>query len=200
MKGKLNLLVIAVVIGISSLTNCRTYKKNNNWEGLSFTDSNINSSFPAKANGSINFQKAKEQFEKYPERWHTAFKFLMNSNLKILPLGKVDLSEEVYVTVSEYETKAFAYTKYESHKKYIDLQYLVSGKELIGLTNADDIPIEIPYSEDKDIMFYDYESGKYLKATPDTYFLFFPGDCHRPGLESNGKSMVRKIVIKIKYN
>jgi YhcH/YjgK/YiaL family protein len=76
--------------------------------------------------------------------------------------------------VAEYYGKQKPDALYESHKKYIDIQYVIKGEELIGLTTLDKVAVRDPYSEEKDIAFYDFDGGDYLKATPKNFFLFFP--------------------------
>nr|MBA4140621.1 YhcH/YjgK/YiaL family protein [Segetibacter sp.] len=39
---------------------------------------------------------------------------------------------------------------------------------------------------------------KYYTAEPGTFFIAFPKDIHRPGLEVDGKGTEKKLVIKIK--
>jgi len=160
----------------------------------------IDSKFSANPDASINFKKVEEHFRKYPERWNTAFRFLIESELKSLPIGRVDLNEDVYATLSEYETKNPEDARYESHQKYIDLQYIISGEEIIGLTNDSDLTVISPYDESKDIAFYDFDGGKMLSATANSYFIFFPEDKHRPCIKTGGADKVRKVVVKIRFD
>lgn len=200
MKKRSVLLIIGCTVCAFWLMNCTSGKKNKKMKMLTATNQTIKSKFPVQPDESIDFEKVKEHFQKYPERWNAAFKFLIESDLKSLPIGRIDLNEDVYAAVSEYETKNPEDAKYESHQKYIDLQYVISGKEIIGLTNESEIKVISPYDENKDIAFYDFEGGKMLSATPDSYFIFFPHDKHRPCIKTEGADNVRKLVVKIKYN
>ncbi|MEP7267043.1 MAG: YhcH/YjgK/YiaL family protein [Saprospiraceae bacterium] len=179
---------------------CTSGKKNKEMKTISISKQEIQSTCSAKPDESINLIQATEHFNKYPERWSTAFNFLTESNLKQLPLGRIDLNNNVYVIVSEYETKNPEEANFESHRKYIDVQYIVSDKEMIGLTNDIDLNVVSPYNEEKDIAFYNYDGGKLLTASPDKYFVFFPEDRHKPCLKIDEKSMVRKVVVKIGYH
>ena len=185
---------------LCSFLACNSGIKKKNMEFVKITKKEIISQFKAKPDASINLLEASKHFEKYPERWNEAFRFLIESDLKNLSVGRIDLNENVYVTVSEYETKNPEDAKFESHRKYIDLQYLLEGEELIGHTNPHDLEIISPYSEEKDIAFYEYDGGEILKASASNYFIFFPDDAHRPCLHPGKKNTVRKIVVKIKYD
>lgn len=165
---------------------------------ITVTEKNILSQFKALPDASINFQKVSDHYKQFPDRWNSAFAFLQNNDLLALPLGRIDINDDVYVSVSEYTTKNPEDALYESHKEYIDLQYIITGNEYIGLTNDLTIPVKTAYDAKKDIAFYNYDGGKMLLATPEKYFIFFPEDVHRPCIKVETQSIVRKIVIKIK--
>jgi YhcH/YjgK/YiaL family protein len=135
---------------------------------------------------------------KNQERWDKAFLFLKTADLKALPLGKQELDgQRLFVSIDEYTTKDKSETRYESHKKYIDIQYIIDGEELIGLTTPDNVNVTEPYNEEKDIAFYAFEGGDDIKVTPGNFVVFFPDDVHRPVMKANANSKVRKIVVKI---
>ncbi len=197
MKSKTIKIIIGSALCTLWLVSCISGNSN---KIVNITERTIKSKFSAKPDESISYEKVAEHFQKYPERWNSAFKFLIDSDLKTLPIGRIDLNKEVYVAVSEYETKNPKDAKYESHQKYIDLQYVISGKEIIGMTNESDMKVISPYDESKDIAFYEYEGGKMLLATPESFFIFFPDDKHSPCIKTDGADKVRKVVVKIKYN
>ena len=135
---------------------------------------------------------------KNQERWDLAFQFLKTADLKELPLGKKELDgQRLFVSIDEYTTKDKSETRYESHKKYIDIQYIIDGEELIGLTTPDKVEVTEPYNDEKDITFYAFEGGDDIKVTPGNFVVFFPDDVHRPVMKATANSKVRKIVVKI---
>lgn len=172
-----------------------------------WTDDEVNTWFEKKEwlsgwnvvpDASVNKRNFAVYYHKNPRHWEQAFLFMKSANLKELPLGKQELEgEHLFVSVAEYYGKQKPDALYESHKKYIDIQYVIKGEELIGLTTLDKVTVKEPYNEDKDIAFYDFEGGDYLKATPENFFLFFPEDVHRPSIISGDSVLVKKIVVKI---
>lgn len=147
---------------------------------------------------SVNKRNFAIYYHKNPRHWEQAFNFLKSANLHELPLGKQELEgEHLFVSVAEYYGKQKPDALYESHKKYIDIQYVIEGEEIIGLTTPDKVTIRDPYSEEKDIAFYDFDGGDYLKATPENFFLFFPEDVHRPCITTGDSVLVKKIVVKV---
>lgn len=196
------------IILILMITTTACTEKNPNPE--KWTDDEVNSWFEKKEwlggwnvspNNSINKRTLAVLYHKNPRHWDQAFHFLKSANLQELPLGKQELEgEHLFVNVQEYYGKAKPDALYESHKKYIDIQYVVEGEELIGLTTLDKVTVKEPYNEEKDIAFYDFEGGDYLKATPGSFFLFFPEDVHRPSITAGDSILVKKIVFKILIN
>lgn len=136
------------------------------------------------------------------ERWDHAFNFLKSNDFSTLELKRYDIDgDNLYAAVSEYQTKNEEDARYESHQKYIDIQYVIIGSELIGIAPASqkkDI-LEV-YDPVKDIEFMTVMQGVKIRATPDRFFIFFPDDLHCPGMKEGENSFVRKVVVKVKVD
>ncbi|MBU2540183.1 YhcH/YjgK/YiaL family protein [Patescibacteria group bacterium] len=116
--------------------------------------------------------------------------------------GKYPLGRDVVMNLFSYQTKKLKEKKAEVHKKYIDIQYVISGTELIGLgfNNPQNELLE-EYNEEKDCTFYKkIENEHFLVINRGMFVIFFPTDIHRPGCIFNEKSDIRKMVIKILVN
>ena len=113
-------------------------------------------------------------------------------------VGKYDLENGVYVSVQEYTTKARSEAKYEAHKKFIDIQMILSGKELIAVSPIEKMTISDEYNEEKDFMLFHHndECTDYVLEAGD-FLILYPQDVHMPGVCVNEKSPVRKIVVKV---
>lgn len=151
---------------------------------------------------SINKKVFAVSYFKNKERWDKAFIFLKSNDLSKLEVKKYDIDgDNVYAPVSEYVTKTDENPSYEVHRKYIDIQYIINGKEIIGhapLAMKKDILV--PYDEPKDYELMTVSKGVSLKAAPDRFFIFFPDDAHSPGLKDELNSQVRKVVVKVKVD
>lgn len=156
--------------------------------------------FTVALDESVDREALEAHYTRFPERWRLAANYLAGVDTTDLPTGRTDLSEEVYVTVSRYTTKNPEDALYESHREYIDLQYIVSGSEYIGITRSSELPIAVPYDSQKDIAFYRTGPGEERLAEAGRLFVFFPRDKHRPCIKSLRHTTVKKIVIKIKTN
>jgi len=153
-----------------------------------------------KPDASINRKEFAVSYFKNKERWDKAFTFLKNNNLKTLEVKRYDIDgDNVYAPISEYITRDIENTGFEAHKKYIDLQYVISGSELMGIAPLSEIKDVLkPYDPDKDVELMTVNKNIDVKATPDNFFIFFSSDMHRPSLKDGENLQVRKIVVKIK--
>jgi YhcH/YjgK/YiaL family protein len=147
----------------------------------------------------VNKQELARQYNLNKAYWDKAFTFLKENDLQALAVGKHSIdSDNVYAIVTENPTKDYDSTKWESHRNYIDLQYVISGEEKIGVYPVKKLTVSMPYDASKDLANYSGE-GEIYTAVPGTFFLFFPSDAHRPTITTGGNKVDKKLVIKIRY-
>lgn len=152
-----------------------------------------------KPNKSVNYVEFYRQYHANQKYWDEAFTYLKTQNLATLSLGRHDIDgDNVYASVTENPTKDFDSTIWESHRNYIDLQYVISGKEKIGVARPQKLTVVRPYDAKRDAANYS-GNGKLYDAEPGTFFLFFPSDAHRPNIANGDNKQDKKIVIKIRY-
>lgn len=137
-------------------------------------------------------------YTKLGGRIATALNYLAETDFSMLEPGKYEVDgSDVYAIVQQYETKPAESGKWEAHRKYIDIQYIVSGEEQMGYANIDDLNVSEAYNEDKDCLFLE-GSGSMLHCKPGTFILFAPQDAHMPCLADGAPAMVKKTVMKIR--
>lgn len=150
---------------------------------------------------SINKKEFKKQYFKDSARWEKAFEFLEKSNLESLKTGRYELDGgNLFVNVDEYITKNEDNCRFEAHKRYADIQYLVYGEEKIGIAALKNTKEIVPYDSFKDISFYTSHQNNYRLANPEKFFIFFPEDAHRPCVKTDENIKVRKVVVKVRIN
>jgi biofilm protein TabA len=146
----------------------------------------------------VNAVEFYKQYHNNKAVWDKVFNFLREQNLDTLSTGKHPIDgDNAYASVTEAPSKELDKAGWESHKKYIDLQYVIKGKEQIGVIDITKATVTKPYDDAKDGAAYTAE-GTYYTAEPGTFFLFFPQDVHRPNIKVEGYNTVKKLVIKIK--
>lgn len=123
------------------------------------------------------------------------FDFLKTHDLKNLECGRYELKgSDLFFNLQEYETKQTQ--KLEAHKKYIDIQVVITGEEYMGYTNLENTTVSEEYNEEKDVMFLKGSVDKLL-ADNTTFLIFFPQDAHMPALSVNEDKKVKKAIFKI---
>ena len=129
------------------------------------------------------------------------FSFLSTLNAQT-SLGRHIISTElgIFAELNEYTPRARNKLFYESHKEYIDLQYVFDGAEYIFSAPPEQLKIKEDFTPERDIIFYK-KSSVYSSKTllnSETFALFFPEDAHMPGVTSCKNPLaVRKAVVKI---
>lgn len=101
-----------------------------------------------------------------------------------------------FANAEEYETKLTS--RFEAHRKMVDVQIVVSGAELIHFAPINDnFVVEEPYDETRDIMFMKGEVKDTVLLRAGDACIIEPELAHMPGMAVNGSSHVQKIVLKI---
>ncbi|MFD2099226.1 YhcH/YjgK/YiaL family protein [Flagellimonas iocasae] len=150
---------------------------------------------------SINKEELARQYCKNPIWWNLAFEFLASRNLETLESGRYVIDEgNVMAFVSEGPTKGIEEIKWETHKNFNDLQYVVEGKAGMGVASLGKSKHSSTeaYDSKRDVENYNVENGKFYVAKPGTFFIFSPQDIHRPAFKKKGHDTIKKILIKVR--
>lgn len=117
-----------------------------------------------------------------------------------IEIGIHEISPRVKAIVSEYATKQENEVGYEAHRKYIDIQYLITGTEKIYCMPLEHLKETKPYNVDSDAAFYEATDMQPQEMViGNGYFaIFFPQDRHMPQLCIDKPMSVKKVVIKVK--
>lgn len=132
-----------------------------------------------------------------------ALDYLKNTDLKTLPSGRTEIDgDRMFAVVQDYTTSGEEELKFEAHRAYLDVQYIVAGTEKILVSSLQNFHQEaVPYRPDEDIVFYE-ETPKSvaLILQEGDYAVFTPEDCHKTRCDADGKQKqkVKKVIVKIK--
>lgn len=129
-----------------------------------------------------------------------ALDYLKQTDLSAMPAGRVELDgDRMFLAVSEYMTKPRSEVDFENHARYIDIQYIISGSEVIECARMQ--AHLKPYSDqfaDQDIAFYrDVPNGQDVILRAGDFVVLMPADLHRPCVCVEHPALVKKAVIKI---
>jgi len=128
-----------------------------------------------------------------------AFSFLETAAVETKAPGRYELDgDRLYATVVEDKTIAIETAQFEEHRRYIDVHYLVRGKEMIGSASPSSLKLKKPYSTEVEAALYERPARyKQLKIKPGEFTVFFPGQAHMPGCYLDKSEVIRKVVVKV---
>lgn len=152
-----------------------------------------------KPHEAIDKKEFAAQYHKRKAWWDAAFNYLRETNLVNAEPGKYEIDgENVFAMIAENPKKDFAETRWESHRQYQDIQMVISGAEKMGVAPIQTLEPTQDYDPASDLIFYQGDGGDFYTAEPETFFIFFPQDGHRPDIKIDGIERDKKIVIKVR--
>ncbi len=195
------LFIFICIVFTNSKLQAQTPKNGNNWSKED-TENWYNGkqwlgglhATPLKAIDKIEFAR---QYLHNRVLWDKAFAFLKLADLKTIASGKYTIDGENVLAIVTIDT-ASENSKWEAHTKYCDIQYVIQGKETMGLVSLSDASVITAYNKAKDVAFYETRVGNYYTVGAGCFLIFFPNTVHRPNLKAKESDSIKKIVIKVK--
>ena len=112
--------------------------------------------------------------------------------------NRVELTNGAFALEQVYQPKPRPEGFFESHRKYIDVQVIVEGEELMEVEAIARLVGAEPYNPERDFIKYaDTATASVLKMRVGDVAVFFPIDGHMPSLHWRGPGLVRKTVVKV---
>jgi YhcH/YjgK/YiaL family protein len=200
------LLRIIVLASFFGFTGCSSSTDPVNWSSTKidkwFEKGEWLNGWTVTPDASINRKEFAISYFKNKDRWDKSFNFLKTSDLSTMEIKRYDIDgDNLYAPISEYLTKNIEDAKFEAHQKYIDIQYVIDGSEMMSVAPLSMMKdVLVPYDATKDVGFMTVTQSSDYKATPDRFFIFFPSDIHRPSVKIGENAQVRKVVVKVKID
>ncbi|MEY2879588.1 MAG: hypothetical protein RLZZ15_1968 [Verrucomicrobiota bacterium] len=113
--------------------------------------------------------------------------------------GRTELGGGVFVIEQAYATRLRADGFFESHRKYIDVQAVVAGEELMEVADVERMTVRRPYNPERDLIIYeDNTEASLVRVYAGQAAVFYPSDAHMPTLRVRADAVaVRKCVVKV---
>ena len=128
-----------------------------------------------------------------------ALEYLAETDFSALEDGRHPIDgQAIFALVSTYETEPESVRSFEAHRRYIDVQYILTGREIICWAPLQELTTAGEYSAEKDIVFLAGDSRARLQLTPGTFALFYPQDAHKPNCAWDSPQPARKVVVKVR--
>ncbi len=131
------------------------------------------------------------------DRVYTALKFLEQTDFSKVDLGRYELDgDNIFYMVQSYETDPDK-TISEAHKKYIDIQFMVDGEEIVGIAPISCDKKETEAKPENDVWFYECKTEP-LTLFANSFMVLYPNDLHCPGVAVDKAKTCRKVIVKVK--
>ncbi len=133
-----------------------------------------------------------------------ALDYLRGTDFSALADGRHELDgDRLLAMVQRYRTKPLVKARWEAHRRYLDIQYVVQGEERIGYAPiVEGLRVAEPYDADKDVLFFDVQ-GDLLQVPAGSFAIFGPQDIHAPGVVRVSPPVARdvlKVVMKCRVD
>jgi biofilm protein TabA len=130
-----------------------------------------------------------------------ALDFLRQARGADLPEGKIEVAgDSVFALVQSYETApASDPVVFEAHRKYIDVQYMVAGREAIAWAPADRLAVTQAYDPAGEAWLgvFPASDATFVRLAAGELAVLYPTDGHAPRVAAGAPAAVKKIVVKV---
>ncbi|WP_432798667.1 YhcH/YjgK/YiaL family protein [Poriferisphaera sp. WC338] len=153
-------------------------------------------------------------YKNLPANLTAGLQFLKNVNPTTLKPGRNDLQGEgphapLFANFDSYTSRTTTESKYESHRRYIDIQYIISGNERIAISptptsesnTGQPLAVTDSYNDEKDFELYDHNPDilagtQWVILRPNHFVILYPHEAHMPCIQFDGPTEIQKIVVK----
>lgn len=137
------------------------------------------------------------EYQGIDPRLFRALQLLQDTDFSQLEDGQYEVEgRDLFFSLQSYDSKEINDTP-EAHREYIDIQFLIQGREKIGVAPLEDMVSEVEAYPERDIWFYRGPMDE-ITLSKDRFAVFFPGDAHAPCIAVGHPEHCRKCVVKVR--
>jgi len=136
------------------------------------------------------------RYETFLPGLKAGFDFLARTDLARLENGRHEINDtQAFALVAREQGRGKENSLLEAHRKYLDIQYIIEGEDLIGwLPTASCRRVSSPYDAERDLEFFYDRPDTWLVLPAGMWAIFMPEDAHAPLAT---QSPVHKVIVKI---
>lgn len=145
--------------------------------------------------GNINHKKTYSNLDK---DLNTCFEYIRNNDLSSYQKGRYEIdNDDIFVNIVEYDTKNIEDGFWEAHKKYIDIHFMIKGKEIINLNFIENLS-DKGYKEPEDFLELEGEKSSFVTLCENDFLICFEEDAHMTGIKVDENEPIKKAIFKVK--
>lgn len=139
-----------------------------------------------------------QQYIGLSPRLDCALAHLQSHDLSVMEPGRYLIQgDDVWLRISDNQTKPESEALYEAHEKFVDIQMVLQGREIIRCAFRRDMDGVIEVRPEQDISYYRGIGQPFLLSEGD-FLILFPDDVHAPSLCAGAPAAVRKALFKVR--
>ncbi len=128
-----------------------------------------------------------------------ALSFLRASDLSQFSLGKTPISgDEIYINRMTYHTADAQTRIWEAHRRYLDIHVVLSGEEIVYVSNLSRMTCDTAYDSEADAALYQGEADAIVRLRTGDFLVCYPEDVHKTGVQLENEGEVQKLVCKVR--
>ena len=131
----------------------------------------------------------------------TGLKYVRDTDFDSLENGRYDIAEgKIFAVIQDYDSKPEFEGKFEAHRKYVDIQFIIKGEERMGTGKVEDFEETTQYDEEKDVVFLTPNESaqiRFITVKEREFAIFYPADAHMPSIAVQEPNFVRKVIVKV---
>ncbi|MBR1828317.1 MAG: YhcH/YjgK/YiaL family protein [Atopobiaceae bacterium] len=136
------------------------------------------------------------------ERLARALEWISQTDMAALEPGRHDIEgDEIFANVMEVTTALPAEKSFEAHCSYLDVHYVISGEELIGVAPVGECPELQAYASADDFGLYgdpeDPSRITWVLLREGELCVTPPADAHKPACTTDEPKKLKKACVKV---
>lgn len=135
------------------------------------------------------------------EKLEKCFNYIKENDLKTFENGVYHIDgDNIFVNIVEYTTTTIENRFWETHKTYVDLHLMLTGKEEIHLNFLQNMTVKEEYVAEKDMILLEGSANSFVRLTENDFLICYPEDAHCTGVQADAPQTIKKAIFKIKVD
>lgn len=105
--------------------------------------------------------------------------------------------DDIFATLFRIDTLPREQSQLEGHRNYADIQFVLSGQEMVGYAQEGTVPVTVPYDPGKDIGFWNGDWDT-MTVHAGEFYIVWPQDLHAPRVACGSPAPVTRLVVKVR--
>lgn len=136
-------------------------------------------------------------WRRYPlgEAWEKAFTFLEGVSPDISAGRYAIDGDDIFAEVAEYVPVPDGAKPYEAHRVYMDVQFLLAGREWLLHAPLNTLRLRQPYNAERDFALFEVpaQAGARVPLGGGMFAALYPQDGHCPGIERPAEPVAESV-------